>query len=61
MADEKNQEENAPCFTTRVTNFRERARQSESDPPRPPKLPPAPGSIPDAGEVEPDRVLNRKK
>jgi hypothetical protein len=61
MADEKNHEDDAPCFTTRVTNFRERARESESETPRAPKLPPVPGSIPDAGEVDPDRVLNRKK
>jgi hypothetical protein len=61
MADEKEHDENAPCFTTRVTNFRDRARESESNPPRTPKLPPVPGSIPDGGEVDPDHVLDKKE
>jgi hypothetical protein len=61
MADEKDDEEKGSCFTTRITSFPERSRESESGRPRTPKLPPVPGSIPEGGEVDPDQVLNRKK
>jgi hypothetical protein len=60
MADEKDHDKNPPRFTTRVTNFRKRTGKHEKDQPCAPKLPPAPGPLPMAGEIDPDHVLNRK-
>jgi hypothetical protein len=46
-----------PDFTTRISNLAERAREPAAS--KRSKLPPRPGRLPDAGEVDLDRVLNR--
>ena len=61
MADADDRDDEATCFTTRISSFRDRARESERAEPRPPKLPPPPGPLPAGGAVDPDDVLNRKE
>lgn len=48
-----------PVSGTRVTNFAERARESEPPKPGSRKLPPRPGPVPEGREVDPSRIRNR--
>ena len=47
-----------PVSGSRITNFAERARQSEPPKPGAVKVPPRPGQIPEGSEVDPRRILN---